>query len=88
MSAEEAARLDAAIGHLREVLKGEDVTAIRQATEAVQQASHAMAEQMYKKTQTPPGGAPGAGSQGGSEVKEGEVVDGEVVGVNCCRTRI
>ena len=44
-------------------------------TEALQQASHAMAEQMYKQN-APSGGAP---KQGGSDVQDGEVIDAEVV---------
>jgi hypothetical protein len=47
-------------------------------TEALQQASHAMAEHMYKQ-QAPNAGA-GAPNQGVSGVKDGEVVDAEVVG--------
>ena len=70
LPAQDAARVDSAITDLREALKGEDLAAITRTTEALQQASHAMAEQMYKKKQEPPQGhAP----------TEGEVVDAEVV---------
>jgi molecular chaperone DnaK len=64
-----------AISDVREALKGEDLGAIKRMTAALQQASHAMAEQMYK--QNAPGG--GAANQSGSDVKDGEVVDAEVV---------
>jgi molecular chaperone DnaK len=80
VSAGEAGSVEAAIGRLREALKTDDVAAIRAATDALQQASHALAEQMYKQSQTPPGGRGGSSPSGGSDVKEGEVVDAEVVG--------
>ncbi len=76
LSPEDARRIENAISDVRDALKGEDLGAIRRMTDALQQASHAMAEQMYKQS------APGAGgpqSSGGSNVKDGEVVDAEVV---------
>jgi molecular chaperone DnaK len=76
LAAADGERVEAAIAQLREALKGEDAAAITRATEALQQASHAMAEQMYKQSATP-GGSDAARS--GSDVKDGEVVDAEVV---------
>jgi molecular chaperone DnaK len=75
LSAEDARRVENAISDVREALKGEDLGAIKRMTDALQQASHAMAEQMYK--QSPPNA--GAPHQGGSNVRDGEVVDAEVV---------
>jgi molecular chaperone DnaK len=77
LSADEANHVEAAVSRLREALKGDNVAAIRQATDALQHASHAMAEKMYK--QDPPGGGSGS-AQGGPDVREGEVVDAETVG--------
>ena len=77
LSAEDARRVENAISDVREALKGEDLGAIKRMTDALQQASHAMAEQMYK--QTPPNAGAGTPHQGGSDVKDGEVVDAEVV---------
>ena len=77
--ADVAGRVETAIGELREALKTEDAARIRTATEALQQLSHAMAEQMYKQSQTPPTGNAG-GPSGEAGVKDGEVVDAEVVG--------
>jgi molecular chaperone DnaK len=77
LSAEDARRVENAVSDVREALKGEDLGAIKRMTEALQQASHAMAEQMYK--QNAPGAGAGPSNQGGSHVKEGEVVDAEVV---------
>jgi molecular chaperone DnaK len=77
-------KVEAAIASLRSLSQSEDVAAIRKATEELQHASHAIAEQLYK-TQGAQGaqgsqGAQGAqGSQGssGSNVKDAEVVDAE-----------
>jgi molecular chaperone DnaK len=65
-----ASALEAAIASLREAVKGDDLAAITGASEAVQRASHAVAEQLYK-----------AQSQPGPQGKESDVVDGEVVEV-------
>ena len=70
MSAEDARRVENAISDVREALKSEDLGAIKRMTDALQQASHAMAEQMYKQN-APDAGAPNA--------KDGEVIDAEVV---------
>jgi molecular chaperone DnaK len=67
-------RIEAAIAEVRKVAQGEDVAAIKKATEDLQSAAHAMAEQLYKGSQGPqsPQGSPGSDA-----VKEGEVVDAE-----------
>jgi molecular chaperone DnaK len=57
------------------------------AREKLTQASHKLAEAMYKAQQTPPEGAPGAGPQAGapsngaSEKKDEGVIDAEYVDV-------
>jgi molecular chaperone DnaK len=63
-------RVDAAIAEARRAAQGDDVAAVKQATEELQRASHAIAEQLYKGAQ---------GSQGaqGADVKDAEVVDAE-----------
>jgi len=75
MTAEDARRVENAISDVREALKGEDLGAIKRMTDALQQASHAMAEQMYKQNHT----APGSAQNETPHVKDGEVVDAEVV---------
>ena len=73
-----ASTLESAIASLREAVKGDDLAAIKAASEQVQRASHAVAEQLYKaqasQPQGPQGGEPGAD-------RESDVVDGEVVEV-------
>src|SRR5262249_40539513 len=71
----ELSKVEAAIADVRRVAQADDLAAIRKATEELQRASHAIAEQLYKQAPAP--GA--AGSGGGSNVKDGEVVDAEYV---------
>jgi molecular chaperone DnaK len=76
VAAGEVARIESAIAQARTAAQGDDLSAITQAVEALQRASHALAEQLYKGT----AGADGSqGSHGapGSDVKDGEVVDAE-----------
>jgi len=77
VAAGDASPVEAAISRLREALKGDTAAAIREATDALQRASHTMAEQMYTQNQ---GGAASSEQPQSSGVKEGEVVDAETVG--------
>jgi molecular chaperone DnaK len=68
LGAAEAGRVEAALDAAKQAVKGDDVTSIRNATSELQQASHAMAEALYR--------ASGSGAKASdSDVKEGEVVD-------------
>ncbi len=75
MSPDDARRVENAITDLRDALKGEDLGAISRMTDALQKASHGMAEQMYRQQESAPGSAPTETPH----VKDGEVVDAEVV---------
>ena len=70
----ELSTIEAAIAELRKVSEAEDVAAIGKATEVLQAASHAMAEQLYKQAPEKTASEPAAG---GSNVKDAEVVDAE-----------
>ena len=75
-------RIEAAIAEVRKVAQRDDVAAIKQATDDLQRASHAMAEQLYKGSQGSQGSRGSQGSQGsessqGSNVKDAEVVDAD-----------
>jgi molecular chaperone DnaK len=72
-----ASQLEAAIASLREAVKGDNLAAIKTASEQVQRGSHAVAEQLYK-AQSQQG--PRAGGESGAG-RESDVVDGEVVEV-------
>jgi molecular chaperone DnaK len=71
----ELSSIDAAIADARKAIEGEDVAAIKGATERLQKASHSIAEHLYKSAQS----APSGGAQGSpdSNVKDAEVVDAE-----------
>jgi molecular chaperone DnaK len=72
---------ETALTELREALKTDDLERIKKSQEAVTQASHKLAEAMYKDVQakTQPGAAgapqPGAAADGGAP--KGDVVDAE-----------
>jgi molecular chaperone DnaK len=76
---------ESALGELREALKTDDLDRIKKAQEAVTQASHKLAEAMYRDAQAqaqpgpsgdPQSGAP-SGSAGGNATPKGDVVDAE-----------
>jgi len=73
--AEDKTAIEAALGEVREALQSDDVDRIKRAEEALQKASHKLAEVMYREAQAksqPSGGA--AGEAGG---QKGDVVDAE-----------
>ena len=61
IDASEKASIQSAVDKLKEVNKGNDVAAIKAATEEVQKAFYAVSEKMYQ--QANPQGQPGAGAQ-------------------------
>jgi len=65
-------RIESALETAKQAVKGDDVEAIRRATTELQQASHAMAEALYKSgASTNQAATEGAAD----DVKDGEVVD-------------
>jgi molecular chaperone DnaK len=72
---------EAALGELREALKGDDLDRIKRAQEATVQASHKLSEAMYReaqaKAQPGPGGPAEPGPTGGTTPPKGDVVDAE-----------
>jgi molecular chaperone DnaK len=62
---------------LREAIKGEDTSRIRQLTEELQNAFHAISQQMYAQQQQQQTGQPGDGQGPEGPEDEGEVVEGE-----------
>ena len=73
-----ASALEGAIASLREAVKGDDLGAIKAASEQLQHASHAVAEQLYKAQTTTGHDNNNPGATNG---RESDVVDGEVVEV-------
>ena len=81
-----------AIADAKKALESNDKTSMDKARDTLTQASHKLAEQMYKAAQTPPAGAaPGAaptdgasagpGANGGGQKKDEGVIDAEYVDV-------
>jgi len=66
----ELSKIEAAIAEVRKAVQGDDLAAITRTSEELQRASHAMAQQLYKGSQS-------SQSSQGSNVKDAEVVDAE-----------
>jgi molecular chaperone DnaK len=73
-----------AIADAKKALESNDKTEMDKARETLTQASHKLAEQMYKAAQPPAGGAPGAGAGptngavgGNGKAKDEGVIDAE-----------
>jgi molecular chaperone DnaK len=91
ISGDERTQVETALADAKKALEGTDAAAMNSARERLTQASHKLAEAMYKATQAPPEGGPGAGagpqpgSDGagaGQEQKKDEgVIDAEYVDV-------
>ncbi|HZR28563.1 MAG TPA: molecular chaperone DnaK [Terriglobales bacterium] len=93
ISGSERSNVESALADAKKALEGGDPTAMNEAREKLTQASHKLAEQMYKSAQ--PSGAPAGGAQAGGpapggdgaaqaegQKKEGEVIDAEYVDVD------
>jgi molecular chaperone DnaK len=91
ISGDERTQVETALADAKKALEGTDAAAMNSARERLTQASHKLAEAMYKATQAPSAGGPGAGagpqpgSDGagaGQEQKKDEgVIDAEYVDV-------
>ncbi len=78
VDAETKGRVETEIANVKKVMEGDDVEAIKKATEALTQASHKLAEMMYSQATQDQGG-PGAGDAGpgAEEKKDDDVVDAD-----------
>jgi molecular chaperone DnaK len=77
-------QIESAIADVRGVLESEDVYDIRSKTDALQQAFHAVSEQIYAAAQAKaqadaeqPNGDAGSSAEAEEEVVDAEVVDGD-----------
>ncbi len=78
LDANEKSGIEVAITDLEEAIKGDDTDAIVSRTEALTQASHKMAEQLYAQASEPEGSAGDAAGEGGaSTTSDDDVVDAE-----------
>ena len=76
VSADEKAKIEAAIAEAEEALKGNDKETIEAKTKTLGEVSHKLAEQMYAKEQTEAGAA-ASGPQAASAKTDDDVVDAE-----------
>jgi molecular chaperone DnaK len=93
ISGDERTQVETAIADAKKALEGTDAAAMNSAREKLTQASHKLAEVMYKATEAPPPGGPGssagAGPQTGAPAegagqqgkKDEGVIDAEYVDV-------
>ena len=73
--AAERSTIESKINSLKQAAQGDDLNRIKQASEEVEQAFHALSQQMYAQGQPQPEapGGPSAPPEGGDDVIEGEV---------------
>ncbi len=69
--------VETAIGELKEALKGEDIAAIREASEKVSTTAQKLGQALYANADA--AGAAGAGAAGDAGAKDDDVVDAEIV---------
>ncbi|MFA5867060.1 MAG: molecular chaperone DnaK [Actinomycetota bacterium] len=80
VDASEKEKIEAAVKEVNEAMNGEDVDRIKTATEALQQASYKLAEQVYAQASQEQAAQGGAEQPAGEQTPpEGDVVDAEVV---------
>ena len=78
LDANEKSGIEVAITDLEEAIKGDDKDAIVTRTEALTQASHKMAEQLYAQASEPEGSSGDAAGEGGAgTASDDDVVDAE-----------
>jgi len=81
VSAEDRSKVETALAELKEAVKGTDGARIKQATEALQQASYKLGEEMYKRTTAGAGAQAGAAGAAGGQPGGGsggdDVIDAE-----------
>jgi molecular chaperone DnaK len=83
LAADDVNAVEAALNDGREALKNDDVTAMEQARERITQASHKLAEAMYKRTaENSDNGSQQDAKTAETKSKDGEVVDAEFEDVN------
>jgi molecular chaperone DnaK len=88
ISGDEKGQVESAVADAKKALEGTDAAAMNAAREKLTQASHKLAEVMYKAQQTPPQGAAGTGPQAEApngadqqQKKDEGVIDAEYVDV-------
>ncbi|MFZ5909733.1 MAG: molecular chaperone DnaK [Chloroflexota bacterium] len=76
--AAEKSNIESKINELKQAAQGDDAERIKRLTEEVQQAFHALSQQLYAQGQPQPEGGPGGPSAPPPPSNDGDVIDGEV----------
>jgi molecular chaperone DnaK len=76
--ASEKSNIESKINELKQAAQGDDAERIKRLTEEVQQAFHALSQQLYAQGQPQPEGGPGGPSAPPPPSNDGDVIDGEV----------
>ncbi len=71
--------VESGLKDLKEALGGSDVDRIKQATEALVNASHGFTQRLYEQASQSSGAGPAAGDGAGGSTSDEEVVDAEIV---------
>ena len=75
LAAADVTAIETAINAVRTAVQGDNADAVKRATEELQKASHAMAEQLYKQQQANAASAAASQQRNTNDVVDGEVVD-------------
>jgi molecular chaperone DnaK len=73
----EASTIEGRVMELKQALEGDDLADIRAKTEALQEASHKLAEAVYAQASAQAQAAPDGGEAEEEVIEEGEIVDEE-----------
>lgn len=77
LSSADKSAVESAIARLKEKMKGDDITAIRQAIAELEQASHAMSQHLYRQATGAAGTSDGSRQSGGPSGPSEGVIDAE-----------
>ncbi len=79
LSGDEKQKVEDALASLKTALAGDDIAAIKEATEALMTASQEFTQKLYESAAQSDGGAGAAGGTGATSADDDEVVDAEIV---------
>ena len=79
LTGDEKQKVEDALASLKTALAGDDVAAIKEATEALMTASQEFTQKLYESAAQSDGGAGAAGGTGATAADDDEVVDAEIV---------
>jgi len=79
LSGDEKQKVEDALASLKTALGGDDIAAIKEATEALMTASQEFTQKLYESAAAESGASGAAGTSGATAADDDEVVDAEIV---------